>query len=121
MKIDHHVWKTGEYYSNGEAVVDGRWVYDDEFKRALKYGRNLVRKLNLNQWDDQVRSSWVRMSLPWEKKEDDFILSFMDKFEGTGKRGDIIHCLAWIIDRTTTSISTRLNTLKKTKCPCCGK
>lgn len=120
MKIKPRVYRTGEY-RNGHPVLKGTWDYDDEFKRALEYGRNLVHKLNLNQWDDQVRSSWVRMSLPWEKKEDDFILSFMNKFEGTGKRGDIIHCLAWIIDRTTTSISTRLNTLKKDKCTCCGR
>jgi len=120
MKIEHKVWRTGEYI-DGQPVVDGCWDYDDEFQRALYYGETLVRKANLNQWKDRVRSSWTRMSLPWEKKEDDLILSFMDKFEGTGKRSDIIHCLAWIIDRTTTSISTRLNTLKKDKCPCCGK
>ena len=125
MKIEHKVWRTGEYI-NGQPVVTGRWDYDDEFKRALKHGKNLVRKADLNQWDDRTRpwltrKSWTRMSLPWEKKEDDLIVSFMDKFEGTGKRSDIIHCLAWIIDRTTTSISTRLNTLKKDKCPCCGK
>jgi len=100
---------------------DGFWNYDDDFKRALEYGKRLVRELNLNQWEGQVRSSWTRMSLPWEKKEDDFILSFMNKFEGTGRRGDIILCIAWVIDRTTTSISTRLNILKKDKCPCCGK
>ena len=120
MKIEHKVWRTGEYI-NGQPVVDGRWDYDDEFQRALSYGETLVRKANLNQWKDRVRSSWTRMSLPWEKKEDDLIVSFMDKFEGTGKRSDIILCLAWIIDRTTTSISTRLTTLKKDKCPCCGK
>ena len=120
MKIKPRVYRTGEY-RNGHPVIEGTWDYDDEFKRALEYGKKLVRELNLNQWDDQIRSSWVRMSLPWEKKEDDFILSFMNKFEGTGKRGDIIHCLAWIIDRTTTSISTRLTILKKDKCPCCGK
>lgn len=120
MKINYKVWRTGEYI-NGQPVVDGRWDYDDEFQRALSYGETLVRKANLNQWKDRVRSSWTRMSLPWEKKEDDLIVSFMDKFEGTGKRSDIIHCLAWIIDRTTTSISTRLTTLKKDKCPCCGK
>ena len=120
MKIEHKVWRTGEYI-NGQPVVDGRWDYDDEFQRALSYGETLVRKANLNQWKDRVRSSWTRMSLPWEKKEDDLIVSFMDKFEGTGKRSDIIHCLAWIIDRTTTSISTRLTTLKKEKCPCCGR
>ena len=119
MKIEHKVWRTGEYI-DGQPVVDGCWDYDDEFQRALYYGETLVRKANLNQWKDRVRSSWTRMSLPWEKEEDDLILSFMDKFEGTGKRSDIIHCLAWIIDRTTTSISTRLNTLKKDKCPCCG-
>ena len=120
MKIEHKVWRTGEYI-NGQPVVDGCWDYDDEFQRALYYGETLVRKANLNQWKDRVRSSWTRMSLPWEKEEDDLILSFMDKFEGTGKRSDIIHCLAWIIDRTTTSISTRLNTLKKDKCTCCGR
>ena len=123
MKIDHHVWKTGEYYSNGEAVVDGRWVYDDEFKRALKHGRDMVAKAKLNQWNHApyVDRFWNRMSLPWEEKEDNLILSFMDKYEGTGKRGDVIHCLAWCIRRTTTSITTRLNTLKKDKCTCCGK
>jgi len=120
MEIKHKVWRTGEYI-NGQPVVNGCWDYDDGFKRALEYGKNLVRKANLNQWDDQTRSSWTRMSLPWEKKEDDLILSFMDKFEGAGKRSDIIHCLAWIIARTTTSINTRINTLTKAKCPCCGK
>ena len=125
MEIKHKVWRTGEYI-NGQPVVDGCWDYDDEFKRALKHGKNLVREANLNQWDDRARprltwKTWTRMSLPWEKKEDDLILSFMDKFEGAGKRRDIILCLAWIIDRTTTSISTRLTTLKKDKCPCCEK
>ena len=123
MKIDHQVWKTGEYYSNGEAVVDGRWVYDDEFKRALKHGRDMVAKAGLNQWTRTrgVDRYWNRMSLPWEQNEDDLILSFMNKYEGTGKRGDVIHCLAWCIRRTTTSITTRLNKLKKDKCPCCGQ
>jgi len=121
MKIKLRTYKTGEY-QNGVAVVDGHWEYDNEFKQALKYGRKLVRKLDLNQWEHRRAGwGWTRMSLPWEKKEDDFILSFMAKFEGTGKRSDIIHCLAWVIDRTTTSIATRLNTLKKDKCPCCGK
>ncbi len=100
---------------------NGSWVYDNEFKHAWKHGINLVRSANLNQWENPSCHNWVRMSLPWEKKEDDLILSFMNKFEGAGKRRDIIHCLAWAISRTTTSISTRLNTLKKDKCHCCGK
>ena len=120
MKIKHKVWRTGEYI-NGQPVVNSCWDYDDEFQRALYHGEISVRRANLNQWRDRVRSSWTRASLPWEKKEDDLILSFMDKFEGRGKRNDIILCLAWVIDRTTTSISTRLNTLKKDKCLCCGK
>jgi hypothetical protein len=103
------------------AHKNGSWDYDDEFKHAWKHGINLVRSANLNQHPNPSCHNWVRMSLPWEKKEDDLILSFMDKFEGAGKRRDIIHCLAWAISRTTTSISTRLNTLKKDKCHCCGK
>jgi len=103
------------------AHKNGFWDYDDEFKHAWKHGINLVRSANLNQHPNPSCHNWVRMSLPWEKKEDDLILSFMDKFEGAGKRRDIIHCLAWAISRTTTSISTRLNTLKKDKCHCCGK
>ena len=104
-------------------IYEGRWAYDDEFKRALAYGRKMVDKAKLNQWTraPYVDRYWNRMSLPWEKKEDDLILAFMDRFEGKGERGDIIHCLAWCIRRTTTSITTRLSTLKKAKCPCCGK
>lgn len=122
MKINYEVWKTGQYAWNGTPEVEGRWVYDNAFDRALKDGQKMVSRAKLNQWYGRAeRRSWRRMSLPWEKKEDDLILSFMAKYEGTGERGDVIHCLAWCIERTTTAISTRLNTLKKDKCPCCGK
>ena len=116
MKINYEVCKTGQY------AGQYAWVYDNAFDRALKDGRKMVSRAKLNQWYGRFeRRSWRRMSLPWEKKEDDLILSFMAKYEGTGGRGDVIHCLAWCIERTTTSIATRINTLKKDKCPCCGK
>ena len=90
-----------------------RYVYDEDYQRAQSYADDLVTAASLNQWhDNRGTRGWPRVSLPWERKEDNLLLRLLREFEGRGKKNVIELCIAQSLGRTPVSVRARINALR---------